>query len=361
LNAPYAQEASNTAEQNSAANPVATPPATTDNKESTPTTIAAKTPPPPVVPGLECPAMARGAPPHLVVRAKTKTGENYEMLSLGCIPLQETSAVMSEKELGRLDRSIDYLLGLKSVIRMYIDLEDGGNSDKEVAKKFREQAFEVKNYLTKKGVYDHLKANRELEFPPRFAETKPVPKSGAAPVKKVVHKRTPPPYDPYPDYTYHLDKKQVLFPNGEPEEFSGDKRNAFQFITLESIYFIHDKYELSDRAKTSLSAIANYLAKRTNPDRLILKGHADESGSTHYNYRLTDRRALAVRDYLTRNGVPAALIEIVSNSELNPVDENWSREGRSRNRRVELYLVQREEIKSQETTLIPTTHPLPLR
>lgn len=67
-------------------------------------------------------------------------------------------------------------------------------------------------------------------------------------------------------------------------------------------------------------------------------GHTDSSGSDAVNNPLSLDRAEAVRDYLSRHGVPAARIQVEGRGEREPVADNGSPDGRAQNRRVEIFL-----------------------
>ncbi|MDX1476378.1 MAG: OmpA family protein [Saprospiraceae bacterium] len=106
------------------------------------------------------------------------------------------------------------------------------------------------------------------------------------------------------------------------------------------IYFPFNstKPEFSQEIHAYLDAVAGRLAQ-TN-ERVILTGHTDDEGSNNSNYYLGHWRASAVRDALVQKGVEAARITVESKGELEPLAGNNTREGRERNRRVELRLIQ---------------------
>ena len=72
---------------------------------------------------------------------------------------------------------------------------------------------------------------------------------------------------------------------------------------------------------------------------MLLDGHSDWVGSAKYNDTLSDKRAKAVEDYLVSKGVDPTLIHWKGHGEHAPVDENWNRLGRDRNRQVEMYAI----------------------
>ena len=67
-------------------------------------------------------------------------------------------------------------------------------------------------------------------------------------------------------------------------------------------------------------------------------GHTDSTGSTSYNQQLSERRADSVTRYLVRNGVLRERTRMSGLGETRPVGDNATSAGRSRNRRVEIYL-----------------------
>jgi len=65
-------------------------------------------------------------------------------------------------------------------------------------------------------------------------------------------------------------------------------------------------------------------------------GHADSTGEADYNQGLSERRALAVADYFKRNGVAPDRFTTSGRGEMDPVASNTTRDGRAKNRRVDI-------------------------
>ncbi|HUU45712.1 MAG TPA: peptidoglycan-associated lipoprotein Pal [Acidobacteriota bacterium] len=85
-----------------------------------------------------------------------------------------------------------------------------------------------------------------------------------------------------------------------------------------TIYFDFDKYNLRADAREALDRNAELM--RANPDlKIVIEGHCDERGTDEYNLALGERRAKAARDYLTRLGIDAARITVISYGEERPV------------------------------------------
>jgi len=67
-------------------------------------------------------------------------------------------------------------------------------------------------------------------------------------------------------------------------------------------------------------------------------GHTDDTGANDYNQRLSERRADAVSGQLHKQGVIQERLLVIGRGEQEPIASNVLWEGRSVNRRVELYL-----------------------
>ena len=82
---------------------------------------------------------------------------------------------------------------------------------------------------------------------------------------------------------------------------------------------------------------ATEILKRYPDLRVEVAGHTDSVGTAAYNQGLSERRAKAVYDYLTSNGIDSSrLAGPVGYGLTRPIDTNETKEGRARNRRTEL-------------------------
>jgi OOP family OmpA-OmpF porin len=71
-------------------------------------------------------------------------------------------------------------------------------------------------------------------------------------------------------------------------------------------------------------------------EMVIATGHTDSVGTDAYNQKLSERRAAAVKDYLVSKGIPAAKVTTIGKGESQPVATNKTKEGRQKNRRVDI-------------------------
>lgn len=112
-----------------------------------------------------------------------------------------------------------------------------------------------------------------------------------------------------------------------------------QKIVLRGVNFDFDKATIRSDAAEILDEAARIL--RDQPDvRVSVDGHTDARGTDEYNERLSERRATAVVDRLTRLGVGASRLQPQGYGESRPVASNDTEEGRAQNRRVELNVIQ---------------------
>ncbi len=107
-------------------------------------------------------------------------------------------------------------------------------------------------------------------------------------------------------------------------------------IDLRGVNFDFDKSTLRPDAVSILSEAVSILRKYPEL-RVEVAGHTDAVGSDQYNQGLSERRARAVYDYLTSNGIATSrLVGPNGFGEGRPIDTNDTAEGRARNRRTEL-------------------------
>jgi peptidoglycan-associated lipoprotein len=104
------------------------------------------------------------------------------------------------------------------------------------------------------------------------------------------------------------------------------------------IYFLTDRFDLTDDARTVLARQAAWISANPNK-RVIIAGSADERGTREYNLALGSRRASSVRDYLVSLGVNGSAIETVSYGKERPIDARSNPEGWAVNRNAQTQLL----------------------
>ena len=104
------------------------------------------------------------------------------------------------------------------------------------------------------------------------------------------------------------------------------------------VLFDFDKAVIKPEGKSKLDDISNK-TKGVNLEVVIAIGHADSVGSDAYNQRLSVRRAESVKAYLTSKGIEANRVYTEGKGEKQPVADNKTKEGRAKNRRVEIEVI----------------------
>ena len=101
---------------------------------------------------------------------------------------------------------------------------------------------------------------------------------------------------------------------------------------LKPVFFPLDSAELDDAGRAVATANADVLKKYTTWG-ITIEGHCDERGTAEYNLALGERRALAVKTYLSSLGVSPDRIRTVSYGKEFPFDMGHTEDAWARNRR----------------------------
>ena len=104
------------------------------------------------------------------------------------------------------------------------------------------------------------------------------------------------------------------------------------------ITFAYDSATVQPQFQPTLNQVAQVLAQY-NETYIDVYGHTDSTGSDAYNQQLSERRAQAVANYLSGQGVQRARIGTMGYGETQPIASNATEEGRAANRRVEIKVV----------------------
>ena len=103
-------------------------------------------------------------------------------------------------------------------------------------------------------------------------------------------------------------------------------------------FFDFDKAVLKPEGKAKLDDLVGKI-QGINLEVIIAVGHTDSVGSDAYNQKLSVRRAEAVKAYLVSKGIEKNRVYTEGKGEKQPVADNKTKEGRAKNRRVEIEVV----------------------
>ncbi len=106
-------------------------------------------------------------------------------------------------------------------------------------------------------------------------------------------------------------------------------------VNMSDVLFDTGQYTLKPGAREKLAKVSGILLAYPNL-QLQVEGYTDNVGSQDYNQTLSERRADAVRDYLTSQGVSMTNISAAGYGMNDPIADNSTSEGRAENRRVQM-------------------------
>lgn len=134
---------------------------------------------------------------------------------------------------------------------------------------------------------------------------------------------------------------EIQVPKGIEALKASEARCERRLAVVADALFDFDKATLSADAKTTLDVLAPRVAKeRGHP--AVVEGHTDSIGTDDYNRRLSEARAVTVRDWLVAAGALPAGTSVRGMGKSRPVAPNATADGkddpvgRQKNRRVEI-------------------------
>jgi len=153
------------------------------------------------------------------------------------------------------------------------------------------------------------------------------------------------------EYEYRIDQKGFFaskgsIQKGEKKEIETNillnKLEIGSTMVLDNIYFELGNAVLKDKSFPMLDQLAETLTD--NPKiRVEIAGHTDSQGTSESNLKLSQDRANSVVGYLISKGIAEAQLIGKGYGEDYPIADNANADGRSKNRRVELTII--EEIE----------------
>jgi len=128
---------------------------------------------------------------------------------------------------------------------------------------------------------------------------------------------------------------------------SNQTRDFLHFTISENFLFDSGQAVVKASADSILTAIARILL--TVPFDIRVEGHTDNipihSARFPSNWELSYARALAVSQKFTESGIPESRFQVIGYGEHRPLVDNSTGQGRSMNRRVEVFVSLRDDIR----------------
>jgi len=113
-----------------------------------------------------------------------------------------------------------------------------------------------------------------------------------------------------------------------------------------SVNFETNKSVLTAKAKTNLDKLIPVFEEYAETD-IKIYGYTDSTGSEEFNLKLSEKRAKSVKDYLVAKGLNVSRFETKGMGIADPIADNTTVEGRSKNRRVEFAITANEIMVQQ--------------
>ncbi len=135
-------------------------------------------------------------------------------------------------------------------------------------------------------------------------------------------------------YTTSADDQTAKFAAGSSLEVSS-LNDPNSPLSQRVMYFDLDSSQIKDEDREIITVHAEFLAAHSDVS-VILEGHADERGSREYNIALGEKRAKAVKQLMTLQGVAENQIQVISFGEERPVALGHDSSAWNLNRRVEI-------------------------
>lgn len=112
----------------------------------------------------------------------------------------------------------------------------------------------------------------------------------------------------------------------------------------EGLQFDSDSYKIRSESDQNLNKLTEVLQKYEDTE-ILIEGHTDNTGSEAYNQTLSEKRANAVKVYLSSKGVLSERLLQKGYGENQPLSDNDTAEGRQNNRRVEVAIYANDKMK----------------
>lgn len=119
----------------------------------------------------------------------------------------------------------------------------------------------------------------------------------------------------------------------------GHKVNSDGCSTILNLTINYDvaSYNITNDSMVKLKTLVDFM-KKNKKFKVVLYGHTSNEGSNLKNQILSEKRALSIRKYLINQGITPSRIATYGKSSSEPVASNETKEGREKNRRVEVQL-----------------------
>lgn len=114
---------------------------------------------------------------------------------------------------------------------------------------------------------------------------------------------------------------------------------GIKFTFSSEILFPTNSSILNQESKKRIADVAKVIGEKDKSRGILIEGHSDKTGEAKYNQWLSEKRAVSVKTYLVSLGINAERMKTAGLGDSKPIDDNKTKEGRLKNRRVEITLL----------------------
>jgi peptidoglycan-associated lipoprotein len=126
-------------------------------------------------------------------------------------------------------------------------------------------------------------------------------------------------------------------PTANPDEFEGMIKDPAALAAY-TVHFAFDSAAIKSGEKANLESVAAAL-KADAKTKLLIEGNCDDRGTEEYNRSLGERRALAAREALAKDGIDPSRVRTISYGKDKPADPGHDEAAWAKNRRDDFVLL----------------------
>ena len=145
---------------------------------------------------------------------------------------------------------------------------------------------------------------------------------------------------------YYLDKQAKDLRNVQEIQNVKQERDRLIATIPNNLLFDVNSAVIKPGGLDGLTKVADIL-NRYPETTITVKGHTDSTGSEAYNQQLSEKRAIAVADFIVGKGVNGARVTPIGYGEQLPIAGNDTEAGRLQNRRVEIEIIPNDSVAQQ--------------
>ena len=144
-------------------------------------------------------------------------------------------------------------------------------------------------------------------------------------------------YMPVSEKEKEKDREEIekALPRDSGIDVDTDRRGIV--LRMGEVLFDFDSYNLRPDTRNTLEKVTDIIKKKYPDREIIVEGHTDDTGSWDYNQKLSNQRARSVAEFL-KPGVGHDKFSYRGFGPDKPIADNKTREGRQKNRRVEIVI-----------------------